>query len=67
MKFLTSLDPKDRKLLMGSLGVALALAVLIGMLLPNSNITTIRCLQPISRAAWRARGLRDAARCELSD
>ena len=37
MKMLTSLDPRDRKLLMGSLGVALALAVLIGMLLPNSN------------------------------
>jgi len=37
MKVLTSLDPRDRKLLMGSLGVALALAVLIGMLLPNSS------------------------------
>ncbi|MGB6190905.1 MAG: DUF4350 domain-containing protein [Terracidiphilus sp.] len=37
MKALSSLDARDRKLLMGSLGVALALAVLIGMLLPSGN------------------------------
>ena len=37
MKVLASLDPRDRKLLLGCLGVALALALLIGMLLPSGN------------------------------
>ena len=37
MKFLSSLDAKDRSLLLWCLGGALSLAVLIGFLLPNGN------------------------------
>jgi hypothetical protein len=37
MKFLPSLDPRDRRLLMWSLGTALVLAVILGFLLPNQN------------------------------
>ena len=37
MKFLSSLDAKDRRLLAWSLGVAISLAVLIGFLLPGAN------------------------------
>ena len=37
MKFLSSLDARDRCLLLWSLGTALFLAVAIGFLLPNSN------------------------------
>ena len=37
MKFLPSLDPRDRRLLMWSLAVALVLAVILGFLLPNQN------------------------------
>lgn len=37
MKFLSSLDAKDRRLLAWSLGIALSLAVLIGFLLPGAN------------------------------
>lgn len=37
MRFLSSLDVKDRKLLLGCVIVAVALAVLIGILLPNEN------------------------------
>ena len=37
MKFLGSLDSRDRRLLYWSLGIAMGLAVVIGFLLPNSN------------------------------
>ncbi|HEU5350329.1 MAG TPA: DUF4350 domain-containing protein [Terracidiphilus sp.] len=37
MKLFASLDPKDRRLMLGFLGGALALAVLIGVLMPNGN------------------------------
>lgn len=37
MKFLSSLDPKDRKLVLWSVGVALGLAVLAGVFLPGAN------------------------------
>ena len=37
MKFLSSLDAKDRRLLLWCLGIAITLAVLIGFLLPNGN------------------------------
>ena len=37
MKFLSSLDPKDRRLLLWSLGIAITLALFIGFVLPNGN------------------------------
>jgi hypothetical protein len=37
MKFLSSLDAKDRRLLIWCVGIAVALAVAIGFLLPNGN------------------------------
>ena len=37
MKFLSSLDPKDRRLLVWCAGAAVALAVVTGILLPNSD------------------------------
>ncbi len=37
MNFLSSLDPKDRKLLTWSVGIALGLAVLAGALMPGAN------------------------------
>ena len=37
MKFLSSLDAKDRRLLLVCLGVGLALSVIIGFLLPGAN------------------------------
>jgi hypothetical protein len=37
MKFLSSLDAKDRRLLLWSIGVAIVLAVVIGFALPNEN------------------------------
>ena len=37
MKLLSSLDARDRRLLVWCLGIALSLAALIGFLLPNSN------------------------------
>ena len=37
MKFLSSLDAKDRKLLLWCVGIGLALAVLTGFLLPGAN------------------------------
>jgi hypothetical protein len=37
MKFLPSLDPKDRRLLLGCLVAALALAAALGFLTPNGN------------------------------
>jgi hypothetical protein len=37
MKFLSSLDSADRKLLLWSVGIALVLAVAIGFLMPSSN------------------------------
>ena len=37
MKFFSSLDAKDRKLLLWCVGIALALAVATGFLLPNGN------------------------------
>jgi hypothetical protein len=37
MKFLSSLDSKDRKLLLWCVGIGLALAVLTGFLLPGAN------------------------------
>jgi hypothetical protein len=37
MKFLTSLDAKDRRLLLWSLGIAVTLAVALGLLAPNGN------------------------------
>ena len=37
MKFLSSLDPKDRRLLLWCLAAGVALAVVTGFLLPNSN------------------------------
>ncbi len=37
MKFLSSLDPKDRRLVVWCVGIALVLAVITGFLLPNAN------------------------------
>ena len=37
MKFLSSLDAKDRKLLLWCVGIGLSLAVAIGFLLPSGN------------------------------
>jgi len=37
MKFLSSLDPRDRKLLLWCVGLAVVLAIVGGFLLPNSN------------------------------
>ncbi len=37
MTFLASLDPKDRRLLLWCLGIAVVLAVITGFLLPNGN------------------------------
>jgi hypothetical protein len=37
MKFMSSLDPKDRRLLLWSVSIAIGLAVLIGFVLPNEN------------------------------
>lgn len=37
MKFMSSLDPKDRRLLVWSVGIAITLAVIIGMVIPNEN------------------------------
>jgi hypothetical protein len=37
MKFLSSLDARDRRLLLWSVGIAITLAVVIGFFLPNSN------------------------------
>ncbi len=37
MKFLSSIDARDRKLLLWSVGIALTLAVVIGFFLPNGN------------------------------
>ena len=37
MRFLSSLDARDRKLLLWSVGIALALAILTGVLLPRTN------------------------------
>jgi len=37
MKFLTSLDPRDRRLVLWTIGIAIALAAVIGFLLPDNN------------------------------
>lgn len=37
MRFLSSLDPKDRRLLLWSISIAIGLAVLIGFAIPNDN------------------------------
>ena len=37
MKFMSSLDPKDRRLLLWSLSIAIGLAVVIGLVMPNEN------------------------------
>lgn len=37
MSFMSSLDPKDRRLLLWSVGIAVGLAVLIGIVMPNGN------------------------------
>ncbi len=37
MKFMSSLDPKDRRLLLWSISIAIGLAIIIGMVLPNEN------------------------------
>ncbi|HEY2469346.1 MAG TPA: DUF4350 domain-containing protein [Terracidiphilus sp.] len=37
MRFLSSLDPKDRRLLLWSVSIAIGLAVLIGFAIPNDN------------------------------
>src|SRR5258708_4992545 len=37
MKFMSSLDPKDRRLLLWSISIAIGLAVIIGFVLPNEN------------------------------
>ena len=37
MKFLSSLDDKDRKLLLWSIGIGVSLAIVTGLLLPNQN------------------------------
>jgi hypothetical protein len=40
MKFLASLDAKDRRLLLWCIGVAITLAIALGFLLPNGNNNT---------------------------
>ncbi len=58
MKFLSSLDAKDRSLLLWCLGIAIALAVLTGFLLPNGNSNDNPLPSSLSlRPAWRSRGL----------
>ena len=55
MTFLSSLDAKDRRLMLCCLGIALGLAVLTGFLLPgadSNNNLDLSC-----RPAWRARRL----------
>jgi hypothetical protein len=37
VRFLSSLDPRDRRLLLWSLGIAVVLAAITGFLLPNAN------------------------------
>jgi len=37
MKFMSSLDAKDRRLLLWSIGIAVGLAVVIGLVMPNEN------------------------------
>ena len=37
MKFMSSLDPKDRRLLLWSISIAIGLAVVIGFAIPNDN------------------------------
>jgi hypothetical protein len=37
MNFMSSLDPKDRRLLLWSISIAIGLAVIIGLVLPNEN------------------------------
>ena len=37
MKFMSSLDPKDRRLLLWSISIAIGLAVVIGFVLPDEN------------------------------
>jgi hypothetical protein len=37
MRFMSSLDPKDRRLLLWSISIAIGLAVLIGLVMPNEN------------------------------
>lgn len=37
MRFMSSLDPKDRRILLWSLSIAIGLAVIIGIALPNEN------------------------------
>jgi len=37
MKFMSSLDAKDRRLLLWSVSIAIGLAVIIGMVMPNEN------------------------------
>jgi len=37
MRFLSSLDPKDRRLLLWCVGIAVGLAVIIGVVMPNEN------------------------------
>src|SRR6185503_15727051 len=37
MRFMSSLDAKDRRLLLWSVGIAVGLAVIIGLVMPNEN------------------------------
>ena len=51
MKFLSSLDAKDRRLLLWSVSIAIGLAVLIGFVLPNENNNDNPCPRLISPAS----------------
>ena len=58
MTFLSSLDAKDRNLLLWCVGIALALAVLTGFLLPGANSNDNPLALDLSlRPARRARRL----------
>jgi len=62
MTFLSSLDAKDRKLLLWCVGIAIALAVATGFCCPTRTTTTISTFVLLRWPTRRTRRLRDAAR-----
>ena len=66
MNFLSSLDAKDRKLLLWCVGIALGLSVVMAFL-PQQRQRQSSAIELSGRTAWRARRLRDAAALRLSD
>ena len=61
MRFMSSLDPRDRRLLLWSVSIAIGLAVLIGFVIPNDNNNDNPLPSTyLSGPAWRASRLRVA-------